>query len=184
MFRLVGDHVITQNNICHPSVKTDSIAVGDWSFDEHMTGKYAVPDGKGAYTVMLEGNFWPSIAAGCGSSAADGGTEGSPSASADANSVRALGWGADDGYDVPYAALVPKRGQGGNLLVPVCLSASAVAYSSTRIESMFMYVGTAAGVAAAQVVNGLASTVQDVNVTKVQQILTGTPFFNPPLTPL
>ena len=26
-----------------------------------MTGKYAVPDGKGGYTVMLEGNFWPGI---------------------------------------------------------------------------------------------------------------------------
>jgi hypothetical protein len=48
-------------------------------------------------------------------------------------------------YNVPYQALVPKRGTGANLLVPVCLSASAVAYSSTRIESMFMYVGTAAG---------------------------------------
>ena len=35
-----------------------------------------------------------------------------------------------------------------------------------------MYVGTAAGVAAMQVVSGSAATVQDVNVTKVQNILT------------
>lgn len=48
--------------------------------------------------------------------------------------------------------MVPKKSGGGaNLLVPVCLSASAVAYSSTRIENMFMSVGSAAGVAAKQV---------------------------------
>ena len=68
---------------------------------------------------------------------------------------------------------MPKRGQGANLLVPVALSASAVAYSSTRIENMFMSVGTAAGVAAKQVVDGTAATVQDVDVGKVQAILAG-----------
>lgn len=67
--------------------------------------------------------------------------------------------------------MIPKRGQGANLLVPVCLSASAVAYSSTRIENMFMSVGSAAGVAAQQLVSGEAATVQDVNVTKVQLVL-------------
>lgn len=148
--RLVSDFVLTQNNICSPRYRKDSIAVGDWSFDEHMTGKYAVPDGKGGYQVMLEGNFWPSVASGCP--------------------------GGDDGqgnkYDVPYSVIVPKRGTGINLLVPVALSASAVAYSSTRIESMFMYVGTAAGVAAAEVVSGYARTVQDVNVSRVQELLT------------
>ena len=92
---------------------------------------------------------------------------------------------------MPYAAIVPKRGQGGNLLVPVCLSASAVAYASTRIESMFMFVGTAAWVAAAQVVANKAATVQDVDVSTVQGILVetfkqqihlpGPPPANPPL---
>eukprot|EP01047_Picozoa_sp_COSAG01_P024833 COSAG01_NODE_1549_length_9945_cov_568.576376_7_plen_165_part_00 len=58
--------------------------------------------------------------------------------------------------------------------MPVCLSASAVAYASTRIESMFMYVGTAAGVAAKQVVDGSAAAVQDVDVSVVQDILVST----------
>lgn len=119
------------------------------SFDEHMTGKYAVPDGKGGYTVQLEGNFWPGIQQGC------------PGAGPGGNA-----------YDMPYPVIVPKRGTGVNLLVPVAFSASAVAYSSTRIESMFMYVGTAAGVAAKQVVDGSVLTVQDVNVTEVQRLLT------------
>ena len=75
-------------------------------------------------------------------------------------------------YDLSYRAIVPKRGTGANLLVPVCLSASAVAYSSTRIENMFMSIGAAAGVAAAQVVAGAAATVQDVDVAQVQAVLT------------
>ena len=62
--RLVGDYVMTQNNICVPK-EDQSIAIGDWSFDEHMTGKYAVPNESGGYTVMLEGNFWPSVGAAC-----------------------------------------------------------------------------------------------------------------------
>lgn len=136
---MVGDYVMTQNNIRQPAWKNDSIAVGDWSFDEHMTGKYAVPVGGGRYEVQLEGNFWPK----CGA------------------------------YDVPYRIMVPKRGTGANLLVPVAFSASAVAYSSTRIEGMFMGVGTAAGVAAKQLVDGEVVTVQDVAVAKVQYVLEG-----------
>ena len=77
-------------------------------------------------------------------------------------------------YDLSYRAIVPKRGTGANLLVPVALSASAVAYSSTRIENMFMSVGTAAGVAAQQLVSGAVAAVQDVDVGKVQQILVDT----------
>lgn len=153
----------------HHMPRPDSIAVGDWSFDEHMTGKYAVPDStvKSGYSVMLEGNFWPSVQAGCPASGADG-----IDFHAGGNSTVGDGRAANtNAYDVPYKIMTPKRGTGGNLLVPVALSASAVAYSSTRIESMFMYVGTAAGVAAKQLVDGTAPTVQDVNVTKVQVLL-------------
>jgi len=140
--RLVGDYVMTQNNIATPRNKDDSIAVADWSLDEHMTGKYAVPQTDGTYEVQLEGNFWPSVKDG-------------------------KNW-----YDVPYKIMVAKRGTGSNLLVPVALSASAVAYSSTRIENMFMSVGSAAGVAAKQLVDGSVPTVQDVDVGAVQKILT------------
>ena len=82
--------------------------------------------------------------------------------------------GSANWYDVPYKTMVPKRGTGANLLVPVALSTSAVAFSSTRIENMYMNVGSAAGVAAKQLVDGTAKTVQDVDVSKVQAILNGT----------
>jgi hypothetical protein len=60
-----------------------------------------------------------------------------------------------------------------NLLVPVCLSTSAVAFSSTRIETMYMDIGSAVGIAAALVVDSQGQLdVQDVPVTKLQNFLT------------
>merc|ERR1712039_175252 len=76
-------------------------------------------------------------------------------------------------YDVPFKIMLPKRGTGTNLLVPVCLSVSSAAFASTRIETMLMGSGTAAGVAAQQLVDGDVATVHDVDVSKVQAILTG-----------
>ena len=73
-------------------------------------------------------------------------------------------------YPIPYRALTPKRENAPNLLVPVCLSASHVAFASVRMEPTFMLLGHAAGVAAAEAArDGVA--VQDVDVEAVQRSL-------------
>lgn len=81
-------------------------------------------------------------------------------------------------YDVPFGVMVPRNeSQAKHLLVPVCISASSVAYSSTRIENMFMDLGSAAGVAVAGLLDqyrrdeSSLPPVQRVNITQVQQIL-------------
>ncbi len=52
-------------------------------------------------------------------------------------------------YPVSYRSIVPKKQECINLLVPVCLSASHVAYGSIRMEPVFMILGQSAGTAAA-----------------------------------
>ena len=52
-------------------------------------------------------------------------------------------------YHIPYRAITPSASECSNLLVPVALSATHVAYSSVRVEPTWMAIGQSAGVAAA-----------------------------------
>ncbi len=64
-------------------------------------------------------------------------------------------------YPVSYRSIVPRKSECVNLFVPVCLSASHVAYGSIRMEPVFMILGQSAGTAAALAIDaGIA--VQDL----------------------
>ncbi|MCD8483030.1 MAG: FAD-dependent oxidoreductase [Verrucomicrobia bacterium] len=52
-------------------------------------------------------------------------------------------------FQVPFAAMVPKEGSPENLLVPVCLSCTHVAFTAVRMEPVWVQTGQAAGRAAA-----------------------------------
>lgn len=73
-------------------------------------------------------------------------------------------------YQISYRSLIPKRSECENLLVPVCLSTSAVALCSIRMEPVYMILGHSAGTAA-----GLAAksgrAVQDIPYAELESRL-------------
>jgi len=56
-------------------------------------------------------------------------------------------------YPISYRSIVPAAKQCANLLVPVCLSASHIAFGSIRMEPVFMVLGQSAATAAAQAID-------------------------------
>lgn len=73
-------------------------------------------------------------------------------------------------YPVAYGALTPRREHCGNLLVPVCLSATHAAYGSIRMEPVFMVLGQSAATAAALAIEA-GGTVQDVDYQDLRRHL-------------
>ncbi len=77
-------------------------------------------------------------------------------------------------YPVSYRSIIPKDSECRNLLVPVCLSATHIAYGSIRMEPVFMVLGQAAATAAAEAIDAGVS-VQAVDIKKIQLALKDNP---------
>ena len=73
-------------------------------------------------------------------------------------------------YPISYRSLVPKAAECTNLLVPVCLSASHIAYGSIRMEPVFMVLGQSAATAAVFAIDGKCD-VQKVDYAKLRERL-------------
>jgi hypothetical protein len=73
-------------------------------------------------------------------------------------------------YSISYRSLVPKKEECQNLLVPVCVSSSHIAYGSIRMEPVFMILGQSAATAASLAIDENIS-VQEVQYEKLKQQL-------------
>jgi hypothetical protein len=73
-------------------------------------------------------------------------------------------------YQVAYGSIVPKKGECGNLFVPVCMSSSHIAFGSIRMEPVFMILGQSSATAAALAIDGNLA-VQDVPYSDLQKRL-------------
>jgi hypothetical protein len=70
-------------------------------------------------------------------------------------------------YPISYGAVMPKVSECTNLLVPVCVSSSHIAYGSIRMEPVFMILGQSAATAAVFAINDDIN-VQDVDYSKLR----------------
>jgi ribulose 1,5-bisphosphate synthetase/thiazole synthase len=73
-------------------------------------------------------------------------------------------------YPIAYRAIVPKATECDNLIVPVCLSATHIAYGSIRMEPVFMVLGQSSALAACQAIDD-GKPVQQIDVKKLQATL-------------
>ena len=78
-------------------------------------------------------------------------------------------------YPISYRSIIPKEEECKNLLVPVCLSASHIAYGSIRMEPVFMVLAQSAAIAAAEAIN--TGSVQTVDIKKYRHCYTKIPYW-------
>ena len=81
-----------------------------------------------------------------------------------------IGVKAPKPYSIAYDAIVPKASECKNLLVPVCISSSHIAYGSVRMEPVFMILGQSAATAAALAIDG-NEAVQQVDYNQLKENL-------------
>ena len=81
-------------------------------------------------------------------------------------------------YPISYRSITPKRSECTNLLVPVCLSASHIAYGSIRMEPVFMVLGQVAAVAVAEAMANGYCDVQQVDSRRICAAIDADPYLD------
>ena len=89
-------------------------------------------------------------------------------------------WQQGKVYDIPYRTITPRAKECTNLLVPVCVSASHVAFSTIRLEPTWMHLGEVSGIAAVMACKD-DRPVQEVPIERLQAKIrqAGIPLTNP-----
>ena len=133
--RLIGVHVLTQRDVLDDRAAwgNASVGLGCYPLDDHYHERIpCVYDADGGICHMRAPNAGP------------------PPRGSRVGVVMEGHMGDGLGpFEVPYAALLPQVSEATNLLVPVALSASHVAFCATRLEPTWMVLGQSAGIAAA-----------------------------------
>ncbi len=113
--RMIGEFVMTENEIMDCSLVDESIGMGSYTMDSHNIQRYIKPDG----FVQNEGD---------------------------------IGVRPPIPYRIALGSILPKKDECSNLLVPVAVSSSHIAFGSIRMEPVFMILGQSAGTLAAMAI--------------------------------
>lgn len=73
-------------------------------------------------------------------------------------------------YPISYRSIVPKKEESKNLLVPICVSSTHIAFGSIRMEPVFMVLGQSAATAACIAIDK-KQAIQDIDYSLLQSIL-------------
>lgn len=136
--RMKGPYVLTLADVWNQTMAEDGVGLALYGVDIYPVRRYVVANESGQTGVATEGNMFV------------GGSQ-----------------GTGHPYPVSYRAITPKADECTNLLVPVCFSASYIAYASARMEPVFCVLGESAGVAASHAI-GAGCSVQDVSMKSLR----------------
>jgi hypothetical protein len=131
--RMVGEFIMTENEILGKNPVSDPIGMGSYTMDSHNTQRYITSEGY----VQNEGDI--------------GVHPGMP-------------------YQISMGSIIPEKEACTNLLVPVAVSSSHIAFGSIRMEPVFMILGQSAGVIAAKAIENEAN-IQDLDYNDIRSIL-------------
>lgn len=106
--RMIGEFVMTENEIQGKKPVNQSIGMGSYTMDSHNIQRYITSEGY----VQNEGD---------------------------------IGVHPEEPYQIDLGTILPKKEQCSNLLVPVAVSSSHIAFGSIRMEPVFMILGQSAG---------------------------------------
>lgn len=113
--RMIGEFVMTENEILGKSEVSLPIGMGSYTMDSHNTQRYITPEGY----VQNEGD---------------------------------LGVEPGQPYQIHLGSILPKKEECKNLIVPVAVSSSHIAFGSIRMEPVFMILGQSTGIIAAMAI--------------------------------
>ena len=131
--RMVGEFVMTENEVFGRSPVEQSVGMGSYTMDSHNVQRYIKADG----FVQNEGD---------------------------------IGVHPGEPYQIDKRSLLPSREECSNLLVPVCLSCSHIAFGSIRMEPVFMILGQSAATLAVMAIES-GKTMHEIPYEHLRQQL-------------
>lgn len=131
--RMIGDFVMTENEILGKKPVNRSIGMGSYTMDSHNVQRYIKPDGY----VQNEGD---------------------------------IGVKPKEPYKIDLGSVLPKKEECTNLVVPVAVSSSHIAFGSIRMEPVFMILGQSAATVAAMAVDKEAG-IHDITYPELSEVL-------------
>jgi hypothetical protein len=128
--RMIGEYVMTENEVLGKTKVPQSIGMGSYTMDSHNVQRYVTSEGY----VQNEGDIGvtPQLA-----------------------------------YQIDLGSIIPKREDCINILVPVCISCSHIAFGSIRMEPVFMILGQSSGIIASMAIDS-KKNIQDLNYNDIK----------------